>query len=256
MNTVEGIQDLRVVLNAKRRDGKTIGFVPTMGALHEGHLSLLRRAREENDYVVMSLFVNPTQFTDIEDYEKYPRDFARDKAMAESAGADLVFAPPMAAMYPKVFNTVVAVRQLSDVLEGASRPGHFQGVATVVTKLFNLVGPTRAYFGEKDYQQLQVIRRFVADLDQPLQIVGCPIVREPDGLAMSSRNVRLSPEERRAAPVLKRGPGLRAGHRRYRRPRCVRPARLDSPDHRSRVFGEVGLRRHRRSGRTARGRYH
>jgi pantoate--beta-alanine ligase len=204
MNIVERVQDLRVAVGAVRRTGKTVGLVPTMGALHAGHISLIERARTECDYVVMSLFVNPTQFTDIEDFEKYPRDPYRDRALAEKSGVDLVFEPTVDEMYAKGFDTVVAVRNLSDVLEGSSRPGHFQGVATVVTKLLNMVGPQKAFFGEKDYQQLQVIRRFATDLDMPVKIVGCPIVREADGLAMSSRNVRLTAAQRASAPVLKR----------------------------------------------------
>ena len=204
MNTVERVQDLRFAIGAVKRSGKTVGFVPTMGALHEGHLSLIQKAKAESDYVVMSLFVNPTQFTDIEDFEKYPRDPIRDRALAERAGVDLVFEPAVDSVYNKGFDTVVAVRRLSDILEGSSRPGHFQGVATVVTKLLNMVGPDKAFFGEKDYQQLQVVRRFVADLNIPVKIIGCPIVREADGLAMSSRNVRLSAQQRAAAPILKR----------------------------------------------------
>lgn len=204
MHTYERIADLRDALAPAHREGKTIGFVPTMGALHAGHLSLLSRAKAENDLVVMSLFVNPTQFNDIEDFEKYPRDPRRDRELAEGAGVDIVFAPAMEEVYPDGFDTVVAVRGLSDILEGASRPGHFQGVATVVAKLSAIVASTRAYFGEKDYQQLQIIRRMTADLNIPTQVVPCPIVREPDGLAMSSRNVRLSLPEREAATVLNR----------------------------------------------------
>jgi pantoate--beta-alanine ligase len=175
-----------------------------MGALHEGHVSLLRRARAENDIVVMSLFVNPTQFNDPEDFEKYPRDPERDAEIAEKAGVDLIFAPTPQEMYPKGFDSVVTVRSLTDIIEGASRPGHFGGVATVVAKLLNIARATRSYFGEKDYQQLQIIRRFAQDLDIMTEIVPCPIVREADGLAMSSRNVRLTPEERTAATVLSR----------------------------------------------------
>jgi pantoate--beta-alanine ligase len=175
-----------------------------MGALHEGHISLLRRARDENDVVVMSLFVNPTQFNDPEDFEKYPRDLERDARIADGAGVDMIFAPVMEQMYPKGFDTTVSVRSLMDIIEGASRPGHFAGVATVVTKLLNIVGATRAYFGEKDYQQLQIVRRLARDLDLRTEIVACPIVRETDGLAMSSRNVRLTPEQRKAATVISR----------------------------------------------------
>jgi pantoate--beta-alanine ligase len=201
---VERLSDLRAQITAVRQNGKSIGLVPTMGALHAGHVSLLERARAENDFVVMSLFVNPTQFTDIEDYEKYPRDPIRDRAVAEKAGVDVVFEPAVSEMYAKGFDTVVAARLLSEMLEGKSRPGHFQGVATVVTKLINMVGPDRAYFGQKDYQQLQVINRVVTDLNVPVKIIGCPIVREPDGLALSSRNVRLTTKQRSAAPILKK----------------------------------------------------
>jgi len=204
MNTVERVNDLRIAVKAVKRSGKTVGLVPTMGALHAGHLSLIEKAKSESDFVVMSLFVNPTQFTDIEDFEKYPRDPVRDRALAEKAGVDLVFEPSVGDMYTKGFDTVVVARQLSDVLEGSSRPGHFQGVATVVTKLINIVLADTAFFGEKDYQQLQVIRRIVEDLNMPVKIVPCPIVREPDGLAMSSRNVRLSDRQRSAAAILKK----------------------------------------------------
>ncbi|HEY3331315.1 MAG TPA: pantoate--beta-alanine ligase [Capsulimonadaceae bacterium] len=200
MITADSIVSLRTSLTP----GKTVGFVPTMGAFHEGHLSLIRQARAENDIVVVSLFVNPTQFNDPEDFEKYPRDYDRDAALAIGAGADVLFLPTMEEMYPNGFDTVVVVRALTDVLEGASRPGHFTGVATVVTKLLNIAGATRAYFGQKDYQQLQVVQRLAADLNIPTTIVPCPIVREPDGLAMSSRNIRLTPEQRKAATVLSR----------------------------------------------------
>jgi pantoate--beta-alanine ligase len=202
MKTYEDIDALRNDLGARRLAGKSIGLVPTMGALHEGHLSLIERARSENDVVVMSLFVNPTQFTDPEDFQKYPRDPHRDADLAQAAGADFIFAPTMEAMYPPGFDTVVAARAISEVLEGASRPGHFQGVATVVSKLFHIVSPDSAYFGQKDYQQVQVIKRMVKDLNVPIDIVVCPILREPDGVAMSSRNVRLSSQERKAAAVL------------------------------------------------------
>lgn len=204
MKTYERIADLRAALAPARREGKSIGFVPTMGALHAGHLSLLSRARDKNDIVVMSLFVNPTQFNDPSDFKNYPRDAERDKELAAGAGCDVVFAPSREEIYPEGFDTVVTVRGLSDILEGASRPGHFAGVSTVVAKLLNIVQPARAYFGEKDYQQLQLIRRLTADLDIPAEIVACPTVREPDGLAMSSRNVRLSVEEHKAAAVLNR----------------------------------------------------
>jgi pantoate--beta-alanine ligase len=175
-----------------------------MGALHKGHLSLVRRARADDDTVVVSIFVNPTQFGPSEDYARYPRDPDRDLALLRDLGTDVVFMPPVEEMYPEGFDTYVQVEKLSQVLEGASRPGHFRGVATVVTKLFNIVQPHRAYFGQKDAQQLAVIRRLTRDLDLPVEVVGLPTVREPDGLAMSSRNAYLSPEERKAAPVLYR----------------------------------------------------
>jgi pantoate--beta-alanine ligase len=181
-----------------------LGFVPTMGFLHEGHLSLVRRARFENNRVVVSIFVNPTQFGPNEDFQRYPRDLKRDLGLLETVQVDAVFTPETHEMYPVEASTIVEVEALSGILEGASRPGHFRGVATVVCKLFHLVQPHRAYFGEKDYQQLQVIRRMAHDLRMPIEVVGCPTVREPDGLAMSSRNVYLGPPERRAAVALSR----------------------------------------------------
>lgn len=181
-----------------------VGLVPTMGYLHEGHLSLVRAARAENAHVVTSIFVNPTQFAPNEDLERYPRDERRDLALLEEEGVDAVFAPEVGEMYPEGFETYVSVERATQRLEGASRPTHFRGVTTVVLKLFNIVQPRRAYFGQKDAQQLAVIRRMVRDLNAPVEIVGMPIVREPDGLAMSSRNVYLSPEERRAALALSR----------------------------------------------------
>lgn len=185
-----------------RREGQTIGFVPTMGAFHEGHLSLMRSARAENDVVVVSIFVNPIQFGRGEDFDSYPRDLYGDLAQAETAGVDLVFAPSAEAIYPKGFRTYVDVTELTEGLCGASRPGHFRGVTTVVAKLFNLVRPHRAYFGQKDYQQSVVVRRLIADLNMDIEIVLLPTVRESDGLAMSSRNIRLTPPQRRAASVL------------------------------------------------------
>jgi pantoate--beta-alanine ligase len=182
--------------------GVPVGFVPTMGFLHAGHLSLIRRARAENASVVVSIFVNPTQFGPGEDFQRYPRDLNRDLGLIESAQVDAVFTPTVDEMYPPGSSTVVEVESLSGILEGASRPGHFRGVATVVCTLFHLVQPHRAYFGEKDYQQLLVIQRMVRDLQMPVEVIGCPTVREPDGLAMSSRNAYLSPPERAAAATL------------------------------------------------------
>ncbi len=187
-----------------RRDGRRIAVVPTMGALHEGHLELLRVARARADVVILTIFVNPTQFAPHEDLAKYPRDEAGDLAKARTCGIDLAFCPEAAAMYPPGSQTFVEVRELAVPLEGERRPGHFAGVATIVTKLFHITRPHVAVFGEKDYQQLAIIRRMVRDLDFGIEIVSVPIVREPDGLAMSSRNVYLSPEQRRAALALSR----------------------------------------------------
>ncbi len=182
-----------------------VGFVPTMGYLHRGHLALVERARRENPFVAVSIFVNPLQFGPGEDYHRYPRDLARDRALLEEAGVDLLFAPGVEEMYPEGFSTRVQVEgPLTALWEGEVRPGHFQGVATVVARLFLLVGPKRAYFGEKDYQQLLVVRKMARDLGFPLEVVGVPTVREEDGLALSSRNVYLSPETRKKAPVLYR----------------------------------------------------
>jgi pantoate--beta-alanine ligase len=179
-----------------------VGFVPTMGYLHEGHLSLVRRARSENSNVVVSIFVNPTQFGPHEDFQRYPRDLKRDLGLLDTEQVDAVFTPEVDEMYPTGASTMVEVEALSSILEGASRPGHFRGVATIVCKLFHLVHPDRVYFGEKDYQQLQVIQHMVHDLQMPVKVIGCPTVREPDGLAMSSRNVYLGPAERQAAVAL------------------------------------------------------
>ncbi|MBI3972611.1 MAG: pantoate--beta-alanine ligase [Chloroflexi bacterium] len=181
-----------------------LGLVPTMGALHEGHLSLVRRARGECASVAMSIFVNPTQFGPHEDFTRYPRPIERDHALAEAAGVDLVFNPSVEEMYPAGFATYVDGGGPALRWEGERRLGHFRGVATVVTKLFTVIAPQRAYFGEKDYQQLQVVRRLVADLNLPVEIAGCPVVREPDGLALSSRNVYLAPDERPHATALYR----------------------------------------------------
>lgn len=204
MRTVESLRD---ELRPARRAGRTIGLVPTMGFLHEGHLSLLRRARRECDVVVMSLFVNPAQFGESADLVAYPRDEERDVALAERAGADVVFAPPVEVVYPDGFTTSVRVLgPLTETLEGAHRgPAHFHGVTTVVTKLFAMVQPDVAYFGQKDAQQALVVRRLVRDLDLPVRIEVCPIVREPDGLALSSRNVHLHGDDRKRALALRRG---------------------------------------------------
>jgi pantoate--beta-alanine ligase len=190
---------------AARARGERVAFVPTMGALHEGHASLLREGRSRGDRLVLSIFVNPTQFGPREDLSRYPRDLPADLAKAAAAGTDVAYCPEVADVYPTGFQTYVDVRALSQGLDGGSRPGHFVGVATVVCKLFNVVRPHVALFGEKDFQQLAVVRRMVADLDQPVEILGMPIVRERDGLAMSSRNVYLGPEERLRALALSRG---------------------------------------------------
>lgn len=203
MKIVHTIDALKAELKTLRKGHHTVGFVPTMGFLHEGHISLVKRAREENDVVVVSIFVNPTQFGPGEDFESYPRDLERDSALVESAGCDLVFAPSPEEMYPQPYNTYVDVYGgLTDKLCGASRPGHFKGVATVVTKLFNLVKPHRAYFGQKDAQQVAVIEQMVRDMNMDLTIVPCPIVREADGLALSSRNTYLTEAQREEALVL------------------------------------------------------
>ena len=188
----------------RRSRAGMVGFVPTMGYLHEGHLALARRAKAENDRAVVSIFVNPAQFGPGEDFERYPRDEERDLALLEAAGIDAVYLPTPAMIYPLGFQTYVTVEEVSQPLEGARRPSHFRGVATVVLKLFNAVEPTRAYFGRKDAQQLRVLQRMTLDLDLPVEIVPCDIVRETDGLAMSSRNVYLSAEQRAAAPALYR----------------------------------------------------
>lgn len=204
LDTVTTIVELRERLRQARRAGQSVGLVPTMGYLHRGHAALVDRARAENDIVVTSIFVNPLQFGPNEDFARYPRDLDADRKLLAAHGADLVFAPSVEEMYPRPILTHIEVEGLSARLEGERRPGHFRGVATVVGKLFNVVQPDRAYFGEKDYQQLQLIRRMVEDLSFPLEIVGVPTVRDADGVALSSRNVYLSPAERAAAPVLNR----------------------------------------------------
>jgi pantoate--beta-alanine ligase len=209
VKALETIAELRASLDAARAEGARVGFVPTMGFMHDGHASLIRAARVASDVVAVSIFVNPLQFGAGEDLSAYPRDLDRDRALAGQAGTDLLFVPAVEEMYPEPVATTVSVAGVSAPLEGASRPTHFAGVATVVAKLFSIVGPCAAYFGEKDYQQLAVIRRMARDLSMPVDVVGCPTRREADGLAMSSRNVYLSPEEREAAPVVQRA--LRAG---------------------------------------------
>ena len=199
---VEKVKDMKELSKKYLKENKTIGFVPTMGFLHEGHLSLVRRARGENDIVVVSIFVNPTQFGPNEDYESYPRDLERDVKLLKELNVDVVFHPPVEEMYPKDFSTYVEETKLSRYLCGKSRPGHFRGVCTIVTKLFNIVHPTRAYFGQKDAQQFRVIKRMVRDLNMDVELVECPIVREHDGLAMSSRNIYLSDDERVQALAL------------------------------------------------------
>jgi len=202
MKIIKTKRELREELNKHRKENKTIGFVPTMGYLHEGHLSLIRKSAQENDITVVSIFVNPTQFGPNEDFEKYPRDLERDAKLAESAGADYIFNPEVSEMYPEGYLTYCYVKDITKKLCGKSRPTHFEGVTTVCLKLFNIVRPNRAYFGQKDAQQLAVIKRMVKDLDLELEIVPCPIVRDYDNLALSSRNVYLSQEERKEALCL------------------------------------------------------
>lgn len=203
MQVTKTVMETRALIKEWKKEGKTVGLVPTMGYLHEGHASLIRKCREENDIVVVSVFVNPTQFGPNEDLEAYPRDFQRDSALCESLGADLIFHPEPEEMYqdPCAF---VSIETLSENLCGKTRPIHFRGVCTVVSKLFHIVAPDQAYFGQKDAQQLAIIRKMVQDLNFDIQIVGCPIVREADGLAKSSRNTYLNTQERQAALCLSR----------------------------------------------------
>ncbi len=203
MQVVSTVAEMRA-LRASVPSGRSVGFVPTMGYLHEGHMSLVRMARARDDLTAVSIFVNPTQFGPHEDFNRYPRDLERDLSMLREAGVDWVFAPTVQEMYPPGYSTYVEVEKVTERLEGAARLGHFRGVATVVAKLFNIVQPHRAYFGQKDAQQVVVIRRMVQDLNFPIEIVVGDTVREPDGLAMSSRNVYLNPQERQAATVLYR----------------------------------------------------
>lgn len=196
MKVCKTIRSARSCLATARADFKSIGFVPTMGALHAGHLSLVHKARKDNDFVVVSIFLNPIQFGENEDLSTYPRNFVADEKLLKDAGVDMVFYPSVDNMYSSFFSTYVNEEKISLTLCGAKRPGHFQGVTTVVAKLFNIIGPDNAYFGRKDYQQFQVIRRMVEDLNFPVKLYSCPIVREKDGLALSSRNAYLSPKER------------------------------------------------------------
>ncbi|WP_017413351.1 pantoate--beta-alanine ligase [Clostridium tunisiense] len=204
MKIVHSVKEVRDIVKQWRKQGLSVGFVPTMGYLHEGHGSLVEMASKENHKVVVSIFVNPIQFGPKEDFSSYPRDLERDGKIVEAAGGDLIFNPSNEEMYLGDFSTYVDMNGITEGLCGAKRPGHFRGVCTVVTKLFNIVLPDKAYFGEKDAQQLAVIKRMVRDLDIPVEIVPCPIVREIDGLAMSSRNTYLNTEERKAALVLSR----------------------------------------------------
>ncbi len=202
MQVVKTIQDVRNIVRAWRSEGLSVGLVPTMGFLHEGHQSLIARSVADNDRTVVSVFVNPIQFGPSEDLEAYPRDLEHDKTLVEAAGGDLIFNPEPSEMYPTHFTTFVDTTETTELLCGARRAGHFRGVCTVVSKLFNIVAPDRAYFGQKDAQQLATVRRFVRDLNFDLEIVACPIIRENDGLAKSSRNTYLNNEERQAALIL------------------------------------------------------
>lgn len=229
---IERVGELRRILDSDRAIGRRIGLVPTMGALHHGHASLIERAASECDVVVVTVFVNPIQFDDPSDLSRYPRDLPRDLDIAARSGATFVFAPAVEEMYPAFPDppsTTVHVAGLTDVLEGRSRPGHFDGVATVVTKLFSIAGPCRAYFGEKDFQQLAVVRKLVCDLTLPVEVVGCETVRERDGLALSSRNARLGPAGRRASTALRRAldTGLQALESGERDARLVERAMVD-----------------------------
>lgn len=202
MTVLDRISDLKELVKSQKKAGKSIGFVPTMGYLHDGHVSLVKMSACNNDFTIVSIYVNPTQFGPNEDYSRYPRDMAGDIKKASEAGADVVFMPSDAEMYPDGYNTFIEVYGITDKLCGKSRPGHFRGVCTIVLKLFNIVEPERAYFGQKDAQQVAVVKKMAKDLNMETEIVTCPIIREKDGLAMSSRNVYLNAEERKAAPVL------------------------------------------------------
>lgn len=202
MMVVEKIQDVREIIKSQKKQNKKIGLVPTMGYLHDGHLSLIKKAKENSDFVCASIFVNPIQFGPNEDYDKYPRDVERDIKLLENQGCDLVFIPSVEEMYPDERLTTITVRKITDKLCGAYRPGHFDGVCTVVAKLFNIFTPDIAVFGQKDAQQVAVIKKMVEDLNMPVEIIASPIVRDKDGLALSSRNTYLTDEERRAALIL------------------------------------------------------
>jgi pantoate--beta-alanine ligase len=196
---IKSIQEMKEIVKNLKSKGKSIGFVPTMGYLHEGHKSLLECSKKDNDITILSVFVNPIQFGENEDFDKYPRDINRDLEIANSVGVDYLFNPDYKEMYPEGYSTYVVMESLVDKLCGAYRPGHFKGVLTIVNKLFNIVKPDRAYFGKKDYQQYKVIQKMVKDLNMDVEVIGCPLIREKDGLAMSSRNKYLSPEERKSA---------------------------------------------------------
>ncbi|MGE4318043.1 MAG: pantoate--beta-alanine ligase [Deferribacterales bacterium] len=208
MKVISKVSDIKKEIKELKRSGKSVGLVPTMGYLHEGHISLVSKSVSENDITVVSIFVNPTQFGPTEDLAAYPRDFERDSKMVESAGADIIFFPSPEEMYPDGACTKVSLTGITEVLCGITRPVHFAGVATVVTKLFNIVSPDRAYFGEKDYQQLQVIKRMVKDLNMDVEVIGMPIIREADGLAKSSRNIYLKGDERTSALALSKSFGI------------------------------------------------
>lgn len=233
MITITTIDEMRVWCDAARRAGRRVGLVPTMGFFHDGHVSLMRAARDAGDTVVVSIFVNPLQFGPSEDLDRYPRDLERDRELARDAGVEVLFVPSVDEMYPRPPLTTVHVDALTGGLCGASRPTHFDGVTTVVAKLFSIVGPGRAYFGRKDFQQLAVVRRMTADLNLPVEVVGCPLVREPDGVAMSSRNANLDERERAAARVLVAAlrdavDALRRGERDAATLRRVLSARVDA----------------------------
>lgn len=208
MRLVKTVKEVREIVNEWKNEGLSVGFVPTMGYLHEGHKSLIDKSVKENDKTVVSVFVNPIQFGPNEDLASYPRDIEHDKRLVEAAGADLIFNPEPEEMYGNHFTTLVNTTEVSENLCGAKRPVHFGGVCTVLTKLFNIVNPNRAYFGQKDAQQLAVVKRFVKDLNFDIEIVGCPIIREDDGLAKSSRNTYLNKEERKAALILSKSLNL------------------------------------------------